>query len=458
MLIVIIGISIFLFIIIKNILLDKNKINENILLDRIKFLEDEKKILLEKLLNLEKDNNSNYISFINFREKNILLEKLLIEQKAELEDLKQKLNFLQEENKILSNENSIFKEKNTNQAENIKTIVNIRDQLAIHFKTIATDVTNEQKNLFSKDLNNLLLPFSTEIENVRKELKNVENLTQENKITISANINNLLEKTVDIGNKADNLASTLKGNKKLQGNWGEMQLTSLFDSMGFKEGINYETQYNIKKEDNSNLFLDFILNLTENKKIIIDSKISLVNYSKYMETNNEEEKQRYLKQYCEDIKNHIKNLNSKEYHKIYKEFKKDNSETLDFVFMFLPLESAYIEAINYDASILDLAFQKQIVLVTISSIIPTIRIISKIWYFENQNNNLQEIFYKINNILEKFSKFTKIFEKIDICLTSARDAYNDAYSYIYTGNANISKTISEIQQLKIKGDADNNQS
>ena len=352
----------------------------------------------------------------------------------EYEDLKEVYNELR-----IKNEQIKF--ELLNKKESIKEILMIKDELTNQFKLISNEIIKNQGTNFNtqqeKNLLNLINPLNKDIIELKEKLKETDKNNIESKVAIETQINNLMEQTKNIGEKADNLADVLKDNKKVQGNWGEMTLRNIFESIGFINGIDYFIQERKENESNNILIPDFVVNLPEEKKIIIDVKVSINNYKEYVNSKNDTEKDKYMKDYCKDIKNHINELSNKEYQKLY-------NQSPDFVFMYLPLESAYFAAIKYDEKLMKNAIEKKINIVTASTIVPILETIKSFKNIEKQSKNVEKIIYLANRLCEKFEKYRENMEKVKSSLDNAISVYYDAYNYIIEGKGNIKKTVEEI--------------
>ncbi len=452
---------------------------------------NEKNKNIENLKNLNDEQNKEIIdlksqnSFLNNENKNLKkqldekdsnineLKKLTEDQNKQIIIFKGQNSFLEGENQKLKEENHIKREleerlkeveienkKNFVELEekkkNIENLMQLQEQIKNQFKVISTEIIKEQKENFSKEQNeslgNLLIPLNRDIKEFKDKIQQVQDGNNANTIKIEENIKNLLTTTKDIGNKADNLATALKGDKKAQGNWGECQLQNLLEMSGLEQGISFFKQYNIKNSSGKDFFLDFLIKLPEDRILIVDSKVSMVNYQKYISCNNENDKNICLKAYCEDIKNHIKELGAKEYQNVYKEYnKKTNNDTPDFVFMFVAVEGAYIDAIKYDKSIFEVASRNNVVIVTTSSFMPVLRMIEHLWNIENQNKYISDIVDLSKKLYAKMEKFSKDIATIGESLDKAKDAYISAKNYISTGKGNMMSISDKIIAIADKG-------
>ncbi len=424
---------------------------------------------VERVNMLEKQNNERYIEI----EK---LKKSIDEQNLKIIQLKSQNSYLQGENQKLKEENSVKKsletqlkeieienKKNSVELEekkkNIQNLMELQEQIKNQFKVISNEIIKEQKITFNKEQNenlyNILSPLNKDIKEFKDKIQQVQDGNNANTIRIEENIKNLLNTTRDIGNKADNLATALKGDKKAQGNWGEFQLQNLLETSGLEEGISFFKQYNVKNSDGKDFFLDFVIKLPKDRILIVDSKVSMVNYEKCITCNSENDRINHLRCYCEDIKNHIKELGAKEYQNIYKQYNnKTSNDTPDFVFMFIAVEGAYIDAIKFDKSIFDVAMKNKVAIVTTSSFMPVLRMIGHLWNIENQNKHISDIIDLSQTLYKKMEKFAKDISTIGDSLDRAKDAYISAKNYVSTGKGNMlsiaTKIINIADKTKVK--------
>lgn len=356
--------------------------------------------------------------------------------------------YLNEKNKKLTIENEKLKFLIEEKEKNLVEISNIKEKLSNQFEIVSNEIIQKQKEIFNKEqknsLNNILDPLKEQLENYDKKIQENKEAMIENTGSMKAHIDSLIKQTCDIGNKADNLATALKNDKKAQGNWGELKLKNLLESVGFIENIDYTNQEHIKDSKGNEFILDFVINLPDERKLIIDSKVSLVNYERYINCEDRDGQKKFLGEYYRDITKHIKELGDKKYYKLY------GNESLEFVFMFLPLEGAYFEVINYDNNLFDIAFKNRIAIVTGSSLVPVLRMIEHLWSIEKQNKNIEEIVKLSERMYDKIVKFIESMENIGNNLIKAKKSYNEAINYLNRGNGNILKTAEDISHLSGK--------
>ena len=322
-------------------------------------------------------------------------------------------------------------------------------QMQAFFKSISSDTLKEQNENNKQRMEELLKPFREQIKDCKTAIDEVNGKT---KAEIKTTIEEMIKHTKDVEDSANKLANAFRGDKKRQGNWGEIQLYNILTMAGLNEGSDFEKQarYIYKNE----IFIpDFIVKLPENKKFILDSKVSLEDYVRYANSDILEEKEQYMKQYIQAIKTHIKEL--KKYQDSFSEYLKttQTGETLDFVCMFIPLESAYVDAVQFsrknDASndILTDAFNNKVAITTASSLIPVLRMISHLWNIEKSNENINDVVDKVALLHDKLSRFCDMQNKTHETLEKAVKFHEDAIKYLSTGKESVLKTADKIKGL-----------
>lgn len=316
------------------------------------------------------------------------------------------------------------------------------------FENISNKVLKVQKDDFSKvqqeNLNTILNPFKTEILNFKSLIEKTNEVNREDKGFLKKHLDDLKNMNENLSKNADDLVNALKGNSKIQGDWGERQLKNILDMAGFEQGIDYQMQFNLKGENGENLRPDCIISLPDGKKLIIDSKVSISNYVDFIKTDNPDMQKKFLEQHLSSIKKHILELSNKEYQK----FLKDNS--LDFVFMFIPNEHAYIEALKADNSIYDVAYKNNIAITTPSSILPILRTVKNLWNIEKQNQNAGKIAEKAGLLYDKLVGFISNMEGIDKGLSNAKKSYDEAFKQLSTGRGNAISLAESMRELGAK--------
>ena len=358
-------------------------------------------------------------------------------------------NKLQDEFKILSLENEKLKVMNEAQKETSQSnFVMMQKTLEEKFENISNKVLKTQKEDLQREqkenLANILNPFKMEIGDFKNLIQQTNKMNTEDKGFLKKELSDLRLLNSSLSKNADDLVNALKGNSKIQGDWGENQLKNILDMAGYLEGQDYQMQFNLKSEDGDNLRPDCIICLPDGKKLIVDSKVSISNYVDYMKSENPQERKHYLELHVSSIKKHINELATKEYQKLLK----DNS--LDFVFMFIPNEHAYIEALKFDGSIYDNAYKNNVAITTPSSILPILRTVKNLWNIEKQNENASKIAEKAGQLYDKLAGFVGNMESIDKNLVGARKAYDEAFKQLSTGRGSAIGLAEKMKELGAK--------
>lgn len=386
------------------------KVDNGKLSERIKLL-DEDKLSLQTELKSERDKSEKLTSENSSLKSNYTnLQEKLNEQKAEIEELQQK--FVKEFENLA---NKIFEEKSNKFTEQNKEKI--------------SEILNPLKEKLSE--------FERKVEESNKEsIKGHSSLKEQ--------LEMLRQMNQQITQEAKNLTEALKGQTKTQGNWGEFILESILEKSGLVKGREYFVQESLVTEAGKRFQPDVIVNLPENKSIIIDSKVSLIAYERFISSDNENEKNKALKEHIISIRSHLKNLNSKNYQSLYQ------LSSLDFVLMFMPIEPAFALAVQQDASLFNDAFEMNIVIVSPSTLLATLRTIASIWRQENQNKNALEIAKQAGALYDKFVSFYNDLIEVGKKLDSAKDSYEEALRKVHDGRGNLITGVEKIKQLGAK--------
>ena len=403
---------------------------------------------------IKNKNNVNIEDYNNLKTErdNLLIEKS--RQETIIFERDNKINELKEKNTIQSNEIenlkiNYYNIKSNNEVlqsklqQQDKDIQKLKDEMSINFKNISNNIIQEQGENFKKTQRDIFSAFQNEVKQFISKVEENTKTSNINKTVFEEQMKILSNKSENLAKEANDLTTALKGNKKIQGNWGESQLEKLFEMNGWVEGVDYTKQETTYNEEGEIHRPDFIVNLPDNRRVVVDSKVSLANYISYIEAENKEDKERFLKSYVNDIKKHIKELSSKEYQKELK------AESLDYVFMFMPLEHAYIDAVSFDNTIYNNAFENKIAIVTFSSLLPIIKAINNLWNIEKQNKNTQQIVDIATKIYDKIANFQEDMEKVGKNIENAKKCYDESYKKLYTGNGNVMKLTGEMKQYGI---------
>lgn len=381
----------------------------------------------------------------------------------------EKVKLLENELKKVEEDLYSEREKNTNSiAENAKldTInLNLQEKLNNQnkeleelqlkftdaFKNLANEILEEKSNKFTvqnrENLDKLLNPLKEKIQEFEQKVERSDEKNRLSNATLIEQIKGLKDLNKKISDDANNLTKALKGDSKIQGNWGEVILERILEESGLRRGIEYEAQakgMGLKSEEGSTSKPDFVIKLPENKHVIVDSKVSLVHYERMVSSETEEQKQGYLKALNTSVKTHIDGLHKKH----YQDLKGLNSP--DFVMMFIPIEGVFATIMQHDTTIYQYAYKKQIVIVSPSTLLATLRTIAFIWRQENQTKNAFEIARQSGALLDKFNGFLEDLEKIDGYLNKTKLSYNSAINKLSSGKGNLLNRVKSIEKLGAK--------
>ena len=326
----------------------------------------------------------------------------------------------------------------------ISEITKVKEEFSREFENISNRILKMQREDFDREqkasLSVMLNPFQTQIRDF-KDLIEKTNLKNENyKGALSRELAELKNLNATLSKNADDLTNALKGNTKIQGDWGEHMLKDILDMAGFIEGMDYQMQFNVKGENGENLRPDCVINLPNGKKLIVDSKVSISAYIDFVREENPDRKKECLKNHIKSIRNHIAELTKKEYQKALSDF--------EFVFMFIPNEQAYIDALKFDNCIYDTAYKSNVAITTPSSILPILRTVKNLWNIEKQNQNASFIAEKAGDLYDKLVGFVENMKRIDKGLVNAKNAYDEAFKQLSDGRGSA---ISIAERIKEKG-------
>ena len=325
--------------------------------------------------------------------------------------------------------------------EQIEFLRQNKQELTEKFQNISNEIIKAQNASFNENqkttMNFILKPFADQLAEFKKKM----DVSHDDSIKFDEQIRHLFDLNNNLSKEAQNLTNALKGNKKIQGNWGEFQLERVLEISGLQKGINYFCQETFKNEDEKTLRPDVIVQLPDDRQVIIDSKVSLNDYVAYVNAEDEVVRNEALKRHIACIKKHIDELSSKEYQKLLKD------EALDYVMIFIPIEGAYVEAAHADLGLYDYALSKNIAITTPSSLLPLLRTIENLWQLDKRNKSAAELADIGGKIYDKLAGFVSDMKQIDKSLEAAHGHYNDAMIKL----AGKGSAISFAKQLKEKG-------
>jgi DNA recombination protein RmuC len=323
-----------------------------------------------------------------------------------------------------------------------------RESMQAQFKTLAQDIFEEKGRTFKHEsksgLSEILDPLRTQLQEFRQRIDTIHVTDLKDRTSIRHELEQLRTTSHHLNQEAVNLTRALKGENKFQGNWGEMVLERVLEQSGLRKGYEYDTQVNLRNEDNRLLRPDVVVHLPEGKQIIIDSKVSLTAYERYCSTEDEAEQQQALKQHVHAVKQHLTSLGSKDYADL------NGVESLDFILMFMPLEPAFICALQHDRDLLDLSLQQHVVVVTPTTLLATMRTVENIWRYERQNQNARAIAERAGAVYDKLRGFVEDMEKIGTQIVTLDQQYHSAMNKLTQGRGNLISQASRFVDLGVK--------
>lgn len=329
--------------------------------------------------------------------------------------------------------------------EQIALLQQTKDGVAKEFENLANRIFDEKQNNFSRQsklaLDATVDPLRKEISDFRKQVETA--YTQE-----SAERNKLVGQIVELKNQAERigedavqLTRALKGDSKMQGNWGEVILERILEESGLKKGREYDTQVSLHSEDGNRRNPDVIVHLPEKRDIVIDAKVSLVDYERYCREDDEGEKQRHLTRHLNSLRGHITGLNRKAYEQL------QGINTLDFVLIFIPIEAAFLVAVENDARLFMDAYDRGIILVSPTTLLATLRTVSNIWRHEDQNRNAQKIATQAGALYDQFVLVIESFDDVGKHIGKTQEAWQQTRNRLVDGRGNLVKRMDELKKM-----------
>ena len=310
------------------------------------------------------------------------------------------------------------------------------------FKSISAELLDAQKKEVAAEQAKTVRPVAEQLEKLKTDfdlqIKEILKNSTENKVSFSEQMRVMMEQSGALQREAAGLANALK-HKKQQGNWGEFQLEKIFEILGFTEGREYEKEVFSRDEDGA-MRPDYVLNLPGNRRVIIDSKLSLESYIKYANADNDDDKRRHIKEFVMATKKHMDILGAKEYQNRLKD------SQLDYVFMFMPLEHAYLAALEAEPDLYRHGFKNNIAACTPSLLFPMMRTVDTILKIDKRDKNIVEVMDMVNKLYEKYVGFTENFADVGKKITQANESYNDALKQLSTGSGNMSGWFDKIKK------------
>ena len=392
--------------------------------------------------------------FLYFKEKDIkerrVQEKMELDEQVESASLE--IAELQEQNQTLQLQNAVLQSKYESELqssqEKIELLQNAKDELSNEFKNLSNKIFEDKSKQFSslnkEQLELLLKPFREQIANFSKEAREQFEEELKDRHLLKNELMRLKEMNAQLADEALNLTRALKGENKTQGNWGELVLENILEQSGLREGVEYELQASRKSQEGKSYRPDVIIHMPQNRDIIVDSKVSLSAYERFVNEEDPDIKSRYLKEHIASIASHIKELSAKKYEDL------EGVNTLDYVLMFMPIEGAFLLALEEDGEFFKRAYDNNILVVSPSTLLVTLRTIEHIWRTQRQEEHAKLIAKEAEAMIDKLTGFVEELQKVGLQLSKAQESYDTAMSRLSSGRGNVIRRAQKIVKLGLK--------
>ena len=328
-------------------------------------------------------------------------------------------------------------------AEKARSQEEVEQTMREQFKALAGDVLGEQSRRFKEEnresMDLILKPFKDNIVEFRARVESIFTHQNEQSGVLKNELQRLMELNAQITTETTNLTNALRGNSKVQGDWGEVILETILDSSNLIRGVHYQTQQNVKDEAGNNLRPDVVLYLPNNKQIIIDSKVSLTAYVNYVSAQTEAERRVAMAAHLASVRQHVKELSAKKYQQLM--------QSPDFVVMFVPNEPAFLDALKEDHTIWSDAYDKKVVVSSPTNLFALLKLVDDLWRRDDQNKNQENIIKFGVTLYEQLVAFTTALEGVGASLDQARTKYDEAFKRLSTGNNNIIRVGEKLRKL-----------
>lgn len=333
----------------------------------------------------------------------------------------------------------------TRYEEQLQLLKQARETLTQEFENLANRIFDAKQEKFSEQskqaLSSSIDPLREEITSFRKKVEDVYDKENSERNKLIGQVVELQKQAKQVGEDAVQLANALKGDNKFQGNWGEVVLERLLEESGLTKGREYETQVTLKDDEGRRRNPDIIIHLPDQRDIVIDAKVSLTDYERYCRATDSAEKQLFLKQHTSSLRSHISGLSRKAYEQL------EGINTLDFVLIFVPIEAAFMVAIEQDHTLFRDAYDKGIILVSPSTLLATLRTIHNIWRYEDQNRNAEKIAKEAGKLYDQLVLVVESLDDMGRYLDKSQDAWHQTRKRLVEGRGNLVKKFEEIKKL-----------
>lgn len=370
---------------------------------------------------------------------------LLLKEKNAIQNLREKINSVEKEYIALQSRYEVEMRASNEKLNLLKTA---KDELSREFKNLANQIFEDKSKQFSssnkEQLELLLKPFREQVANFSKQTREQFEVELKDRHLLKDELSRLKEMNAQLASEALNLTKALKGENKTQGNWGEIVLEKILEQSGLRKGVEYELQATLKNEENKTYRPDVIVHMPGERDIVIDSKVSLTAYERFMSSDDELERKQALKEHIASISNHVKQLSQKSYEKL------EGVNSLDFVLLFMPIEGAFLLALESDGEFFKNAYDQNILVVSPSTLLVTLRTIEHIWRTQRQEEHAQKIAAEAEAMYDKLVLFLDEMNNIGTQIQRTHDSYEKAMNRLSSGRGNVIRRAKNIVALGIK--------
>jgi DNA recombination protein RmuC len=386
---------------------------------------------------------------ITAEERSRMLEQQNNEIRQQLKEKENLINELSSQLARKTTENEGLSEKLSSLKKDIEKL---QDNFRNEFKNLANDILEEKTKKFTEQnrtkLDEILKPLSEKIREFEKKVEDTYDKESKQRFSLEKEIKNLAELNQQISKEANNLTHALKGQTKTQGNWGEIILESILEKSGLVRDREYSVQASYTNEQGKRQQPDVIIAYPGDRSLVVDSKVSLLAYERFSSAETKEEQDKALKDHLQSVRTHIAELSSKNYQDLYQ------LKGLDFVILFMPVEPAYLIAMQAEPDLWSYAYERRVLLISPTNLIAVLRMISNLWRVEYQNKNALEIAKQSGDLLDKFVGFLEDLEDVGRKLDQTRQSYDASVNKLSTGKGNLIRRAEKIKELGAKSSKD----
>ncbi|MGH1462064.1 MAG: DNA recombination protein RmuC [Neptuniibacter sp.] len=421
--------------------LDSQRAEQGLLSDQNEKLQQQLASLQQELhhLDLQKTRLDERLNNLEPHLSQTVNDKSVVEKKLE-----QTAFQLADRNEVVAELEARLETERTSHNEKLKTLEQAREQLKQEFQNLANRIFDEKSKRFNENnkenIGHLLNPLRDQLGEFKRRVEDVYDKEAKDRRALHEQITHLKHLNQQMSEDAINLTNALKGESKTQGNWGEVVLERALEESGLRKGHEFELQVSVSQEG-KRYQPDAIIRLPDGKDIIVDAKVSLTAYEQYCSTDDDAAKERFLREHILSVRGHIKGLSDKAYESL------ETIRTLDFVLLFIPIEGAFLLALEREASLFKEAFDRNIMLVSPATLMVTLRTIHNIWRYEHQNQNAREIAKRGGELHDKFVGFVESVEDIGKNLDRTQQSFETAHKRLVSGRGNLVNQVAMLQKL-----------